>query len=537
MDVISGIARPLGQRSALWLALGLFAAELLVLGILFKHGIRFDCADNWPQWTCDMANGVLVTAYGIYGALFLFAMRRESLRHLMAETGTRNWPLGVNALGFGIALLPVLWLTNGIGGAAIQLSFVCWVLGMALMLTGLALYLAPRALWGQFLAQEWMRLMTVAGVGALTPQLALSLQPIWRLEIVASLTFDAVALAIAALGYDVISLPEERIIGTEAFAIDVAPACSGIEGIALVTLFVSIYLWLFRDQLRFPRALLLYPIGILASTLFNVVRITVLLAIGLEGNPELAVGGFHSHAGWMMFTLVALGIVILAQSVPALQREPVAAAKADAAPLLPFWRDPNMAAILPFAVFMLTAIPVAALSATPGVIYPLRVVIVGAVMLGFWRLYRALPWRADPAALGIGAAIAALWILVPVAPGEGTAPYGALTGLLLVGWFIMRGIGTIVLVPVLEELFFRQYLHRLISVGTGRAWLYFASVVTAALFAVLHDRWAEAFLAGLAFSWLVHRTGGKVTDAIVAHAVANALIFGVAVATGRLEMI
>jgi len=53
--------------------------------------------------------------------------------------------------------------------------------------------------------------------------------------------------------------------------------------------------------------------------------------------------------------------------------------------------------------------------------------------------------------------------------------------------------------------------------------------VVAALFAVLHGRWAEAFVASLALSYVMHRSG-RVTDAILAHALANAVVFAVAVA-------
>lgn len=77
--------------------------------------------------------------------------------------------------------------------------------------------------------------------------------------------------------------------------------------------------------LHFPRALILYPLGIATSACLNVVRITLLLILGIEGQPELAVGGFHSHAGWVMFTLVAMGIILAARAVPWLHRAPAAA--------------------------------------------------------------------------------------------------------------------------------------------------------------------------------------------------------------------
>ncbi|MEM7321103.1 MAG: CPBP family glutamic-type intramembrane protease, partial [Pseudomonadota bacterium] len=115
-------------------------------------------------------------------------------------------------------------------------------------------------------------------------------------------------------------------------------------------------------------------------------------------------------------------------------------------------------------------------------------------------------------------------------------PYGALAGLALVIWFVLRGVGTILLVPLIEELFFRGYLETRLRLGTGVLWTWIAALVTASLFALLHDRWAEAFAAGLLFSWVKNRNG-YVTDAVVSHAIANALIYAVAVLTGNLNII
>ena len=63
-----------------------------------------------------------------------------------------------------------------------------------------------------------------------------------------------------------------------------------------------------------------------------------------------------------------------------------------------------------------------------------------------------------------------------------------------------------------------------------------AMLVTAVLFAALHDRWAEAFGAGLAFSLLARRSG-QIADAVTAHALANLIVFDVAAVTGNLAII
>lgn len=522
-------------------AAGVFALELGVIGTLFKHGVNFRCLSNWPQAACSGASGTMIAIYCILGALLLLGMLKpDPFRTLVQNASVRLWPLAVNLVGAAIALIPLTLLEEGQGTAALVPSFICWSVGMTMMLVGLALVLAPVQRWSAFLRGNWTSLLPVVAVGAIAPSFATIIRPLWHLDTITDVTFDAVTRAIRLLGYEVEASAEHKVIGAGDFYINVAPQCSGVEGFALVTLFVALYLGLFRQELRFPRALLLFPIGLAASAFFNVVRIAVLLAIGLEGNPELAVGGFHSHAGWLMFTLVALGIIALASAVPALQKHPVSDKtdpnKAKLAAPAPFFQDQTVAFILPFAVFMFSALLATALTASPALFYPARVVLMTLVLALFWQIYKRLPWRMDPVALGAGALIGLAWVLIPVEPATGPAPYGTLTGLALIGWFVLRGFGTMILVPVIEEVFFRGYLEQKLRLGLGRGWIVTAAVATAILFAALHGRWAEAFAASLIFSWVAHRHG-RVTDAIVSHMAANAVVFAVAVITGNLAII
>jgi exosortase E/protease (VPEID-CTERM system) len=394
--------------------------------------------------------------------------------------------------------------------------------------------------------------------GLIAPVLATALRPVWKLETISSGTFHLVASITETLGYTLtINDPVKKWIGTEEFLIAVAPQCSGVEGIALVTLFVTIFLALFRSELRFPRAFLLYPAGIAVSMILNVVRITVLLIIGLEGNAELAIGGFHSHAGWMMFTLIALGVVLVARSMPFLQKEPASVGgtlSSHKAVLPPLSQDDNAARIVPFAVFMISAIFAQAFSQSPGVVYPLRVVAMAAGLFFFLPVLARIAWRPTFTAITAGVAIGVMWIAVPYSVEDTTPTHGGLAGALLIGWLIARGIGTMLFVPIIEELFFRDYLERKVSGKAApilRALLgqpepnsraarlgpqIFAALVTASLFAILHDRWVEAFIAGLVFSWVMAQRK-NVADAVAAHMAANAIVFAYALATMQMHII
>lgn len=525
-------------RMALILIAALLLVELTAIGTLFKHFIDFRCLTHWHPMVCRGASNALVAIYCMLGVVVLLAMLRPApLRTLTQNAAERLTPLWINGAGVLIALVPLTFLNGAEGEGAMIPAFAFWTFGMALMLAGVALLVAPLARWKNYIAAEWTSLVPAMLVALTAPWVSARLQPIWSIEWIADRTFDAVTWLVSTSDYNVQANTVTKVIGTEQFAVRIANVCSGIEGIALVTMFVSLYLWLFRKDLRFPLAFILYPLGIAASVTFNVLRISILLYIGLEGNPELAVGGFHSHAGWMMFTLVALGVIALAQTVPALRKTTPTATQTTGAPLLPFWQDPMVAQILPFAIFMLSAVVASTLSQTPSAIYPIRVVLMIAVLAMVWPFYRKLAWRIDPVAVAVGAFIAAYWVLIPVeADPEVTAPYGQLTGVLLVGWFAARGLGTIVLIPIIEEAFFRGYLEQRLRFWSTPLFLILAAVITAVLFAVLHGRWAEAFVAGVLFSWIAWRRG-NLTDAIVSHATANALIFGAAVATGNLAMI
>ncbi|MDO5704785.1 MAG: exosortase E/protease, VPEID-CTERM system [Paracoccus sp. (in: a-proteobacteria)] len=540
-------ANPRPSIRPLIFAAVLLAVQLLAIGLVFKHGINFYCLDYWPAAACGGASRALAGIYCAAAALGLFALlRRPLFADLLSDPGRDLRPLLLNLLGFALTLVPVLFLRETDDARSMVLpSFAFWVGGMSLMLVGVGLYLAPAARWGRFLRQAGPALPVVLIAGMLTPPAAMMLQPIWQLDTVADITFRAVVAIVGGLGYPITPDIETKILWGENFAISIAPVCSGVEGIALVTLFVSLYLWLFRAEVRFPHALILYPLGILASATLNVVRIAVLMIIGLEGQPELAAGGFHSHAGWIMFTLIALAIIGVARNIPWLRRDDgvLVAAGPSARPVIappPLNRDPHAARILPFAVFMLTAVIVPAISQSPAVFYPARVVLLAAAVALFWPFIRSINWRMSPQALAVGAAVGVGWAMIPVEPAE-TAPYGTLAGGALVLWYLFRGIGTVLLVPLVEELFFRDYLESRIRGAApdepAPLWrVLVAALVTAALFAALHDRWFEALLAGLAFSWVTRRSG-RIADAIMAHAVANLIVFAAAVATGNLAII
>ncbi|HET6335628.1 MAG TPA: CAAX prenyl protease-related protein, partial [Polyangiales bacterium] len=96
-------------------------------------------------------------------------------------------------------------------------------------------------------------------------------------------------------------------------------------------------------------------------------------------------------------------------------------------------------------------------------------------------------------------------------------------------WIAVRVVGSCLVVPIAEELAFRAYLlRRLISpnfLEVSKTQLTVVSFLASSLaFGLLHGRdWIAATVAGVAYA-LAQRVRGRTSDAVVAHAVTNALI-------------
>jgi CAAX prenyl protease-like protein len=103
-------------------------------------------------------------------------------------------------------------------------------------------------------------------------------------------------------------------------------------------------------------------------------------------------------------------------------------------------------------------------------------------------------------------------------------------------WLSLRVIGSVVTVPVAEELAFRGYLlRRLIAADfesvSVRQFSWIALLGSSLAFGAMHDRLLAGTLAGVAYA-LVFRRRGELCDAVVAHATTNALIAAYVLAAG-----
>lgn len=522
------------QPYRLLLLIGLFTAELVALALAYQFFAQIECHATGLDTLCRGLRSLVARALSVFAVAALLLWARPALAHRLrtaiAETvPAKIWPW---FHGFGVVLLlmPLVIARGAEMSGTFATMALFWATGAAIAAIGGVLWILPLATWRQVAGQDMGVALIALGGAALLPDLADLILPIWwHLPQLTTLTFQAVAWVLHLTGGEVFVDAPGYIIGVGGFFVHIAQQCSGVEGLALVTGFTLIYAMLFHDQIRPLRYwAVVLPIGLLLSWSLNVLRIAILIVIGDRISPELAVNGFHSYAGWLFFILLAFSLMWLVQATPWLHR--------DRAPIpqqsVALRQDWLAARILPFVVFMLGSTLTSAIFQEPEFGYPLTAVMMGSALAVFLPALRQRPWVPHPEAIGVGAVIGLVWVLSAPAAVTGSVALswqlGALGGLGLTLWIALRLIGTIVFVPLIEELFFRGYLLSRLDRGTTVSRV-LALTVSSALFGLLHDRWIEGAAAGLAFGLLMLRRNA-LQDAVWAHITANLIVAAFALA-------
>jgi len=213
---------------------------------------------------------------------------------------------------------------------------------------------------------------------------------------------------------------------------------------------------------------------------------------------------------------------------------------------------PALARIVPFAVYLFF-IFVADVLARLGYsaqdtrwLYGAKILAVGAALTFYWRHYAELAWHSMRASLlaasvALGLLVFVLWISLDagwmqIGSAAGFDPRGA-GGAVNWGLVALRIAGAALVVPVMEELFWRSFLLRwldspdFLSVRAAAVSLK-ALAITVLLFGFEHNLWLAGMVAGLAYSLLYMRSG-NLWAAIVAHGVTNGVLGAWIVATGN----
>lgn len=474
--------------------------------------------------------------------LLITSTRLESVaRDLLNQDRYRWWPWLAGHVASFMLFIGISWPVFGPAADISGLStgwLAGWIATGTVMLICLFLTAAPASTWLRLAHQERMAAAMAAIAGSIAWAGGQLTQELWTplTDITLWCTYNLLSVLYA----DVFIDPTRAILGVNSFLVEIASACSGLEGIALITVFTTLYLWLFRKELRFPAALLLFPVGITIIWITNILRIVILISVGAFISPDIAVDGFHSQAGWIGFTIVAFAVIFLAHR----HFLAIAPDTATAHSLPPADTSSAPSLLMPLLALLASSMLVAASSSGFNLLYPVNVIVTAGVLWHFRGRYKPLVRIPSWHAVAIGIAVGVIWLLiVPDNNSSGSKLATTLTNMptwLSAGWITFRIIGSVFTVPIAEELAFRGYLlHRLVATDFEHikpgsfTWLSF--LLSSALFGLMHGNWLAGTLAGAGFALALYRRG-QLGDAIVAHMTSNALVAVAVLGAGQWEL-
>ena len=179
----------------------------------------------------------------------------------------------------------------------------------------------------------------------------------------------------------------------------------------------------------------------------------------------------------------------------------------------------------------------------------------GKTLVGVWLIWEMRPfvkemrWAFSWEAVVVGIGIFAIWIGISGewttqnslwvklglshAPAEPIKLWNPLehfgSGSALAWLFIVvRILGSALVVPPLEEVFYRSFLYRYVASQNFMTvplnkFLPLPFLVTTLIFGFAHNEWLAGILCGVAYQWLVLRKN-RLGDAMTAHAITNFLL-------------
>jgi exosortase E/protease (VPEID-CTERM system) len=474
-----------------------------------------------------------IIAYAVTLATLVY-LRGTALAEVAAPIGSVRMRFCVL---HALLLVPFGYLSSALYTASAGTDFAVVALAwhVCAIAAALALFaaLAPIPVWFKAVRQiGGLALFAILPAAAAVAAIRIS-QMLWSPA--AKLTFRIVVVLLHPLLPALHSDPATNLLATDRFGVQISEICSGLEGVGLMLAFCAGWLWIFRREYYFPRALIVVPLGVILVFLLNAVRIAALVLIGDAGYGRIASLGFHSQAGWIAFNLAAVGVALLAQTNPWLNRTArIRASAANAAPTVApaAATNPTAAYLMPLLAILATGMIAHALSAGFEFLYSLRFFGALAVLWVYRRSYGGLDLSASWRGPAVGIAVFCVWISIAafmIAPATEPSGLASLSAPLRALWIAGRVLAAICTVPIAEELAYRGYLMRrlvgprfeTIPLSAAR-WP--ALALSALAFGIGHgELWLAGTAAGLAYGALAIRTN-RLGECIVAHATTNVLL-------------
>lgn len=532
----SEISKPRSGLVQIWVFAALAAVEVVTASYL-SDTPRLAGGSAWQPMLA--ANAVAKVAIVAICLLFVAAWpRRHDVARLFRSTSQSH------SLKYYVAANVILFLTLlDFRSAAAELpnpSVSVQIAYCALLFaTGasLAAVAAPPRFWWRLPKTVPSELAISLAGGVLVFWLGNVIQQGWSWGGLSGATLAISHWLLGLYESNVVLDAERLILGVGQFSVYIDGSCSGYEGVALILIFFPVYMWVFRGELKFPNVFLLLPLGVLAIWLLNSVRIAALVSIGAHLSPTVAAQGFHSQAGWISFLIVTLSSVALTRRTALFASEPLPRRVSHDLRPIGARSDLSLAYLAPFIGMVSAAIVASAFVPHDQWLYGLKVAAIAAALWWFRDVYIPLVRQVSWMSVVIGLAIGGLWVATD--PNVGGA---STLGLWLANlplwlaalWLAMRALGSVVLVPIAEELAFRGFLARwLVSTRFERVgfdeFRLLAFAGSSLAFGLLHERWLAATLTGAIYAVIMYRTN-RLSDPVAAHAASNFVIVGSAIA-------
>jgi CAAX prenyl protease-like protein len=198
-----------------------------------------------------------------------------------------------------------------------------------------------------------------------------------------------------------------------------------------------------------------------------------------------------------------------------------------------YLRRPYVPYVVPFLLFAIFTYAGPLFNISRVLIYPIKTVIIAISLAYFWHTYKeeirfSFSWLAVIA----GVVVFFIWVLPEgIYPQIGYSefnPYEHVSGYGVYFVVAFRMIGATLVVPLMEELFWRSFALRFAiksdfkSVPLGQ-FSWFSFIFISLLFGFEHHRWLVGIIAGMVYTCLLYRSK-NLFDPILSHAVTNFLL-------------
>ncbi len=201
-------------------------------------------------------------------------------------------------------------------------------------------------------------------------------------------------------------------------------------------------------------------------------------------------------------------------------------------------KSPVHARVIPFFIFVgITALQGSFGEASRFWVYGVKTFAGAWLVYEMWPYTKEVRWAFSWEAVAVGVLVVLIWVgldpwygKMSKLPDKLWNPHEEFGQNSVAAWSIIliRILGSAIVVPPLEEVFYRSFLFRymvkIVFLGkplNQRHWLSF--VVTSVIFGFVHFEWLAGILCGMSYQWLVLRKG-RLGDAMLAHGITNFLL-------------